>query len=195
MLHDSVSPSQSRLSRGLPKSLQLVILGLLALAALAVLGVAPLVWSHFTAREQAVAPPAVAPGTFRPTEAQWAALKFAPVEETIFRQARVTEGKIALNGDTTTPVFSPYSGRVTKLFAKAGDVVAQGAPLFSVAASEFVQGQNDLIAALQGVNTARAQLRLAEISEKRQHELFEAKAGALKDWQQSAGRSRNRARQ
>ena len=95
MLHDSVSPSQSRLSRGLPKSLQLVILGLLALAAVAVLGVAPQVWSHFTAREQAAAPPAVAPGTFRPTEAQWAALKFAPVEETIFRQARVTDGKIA----------------------------------------------------------------------------------------------------
>jgi cobalt-zinc-cadmium efflux system membrane fusion protein len=185
VLHDIATASRARLGGGLPKSVQLLLLGVLALVAVLALGVAPWVWSRFTAREQVAAAPAAAPGTFRPTEAQWASLKFAPVEETTFRQARVTEGKIALNDDTTTPVFSPYSGRVTKLLAKAGDVVTQGQPLFVVAASEFVQGQNDLIAALQGLNTARAQLRLATTNEKRQHDLYEAKGGSLKDWQQS----------
>jgi cobalt-zinc-cadmium efflux system membrane fusion protein len=54
-----------------------------------------------------------------------------------------------------------------------------------VEASEFVQGQNDLAAGVAGLGTARAQLSLAEASEKRQHELYAAQAGSLKDWLQS----------
>jgi hypothetical protein len=46
---------------------------------------------------------------------------------------------------------------VTKLFVKAGDSLVLGAPLFTVAAYEFVQSQNDLIAALRALNTAHAQ--------------------------------------
>lgn len=46
------------------------------------------------------------------------------------------------------------------------------------AASEFVQAKNNLI-------TARAQVTLTTAGEKRQHELYLAKAGALKDWLQS----------
>jgi cobalt-zinc-cadmium efflux system membrane fusion protein len=41
------------------------------------------------------------------------------------------------------------------------------------------------VAALSTLNTARSQLRLAENNEKRQHELYLAKSGALKDWLQS----------
>jgi cobalt-zinc-cadmium efflux system membrane fusion protein len=52
-------------------------------------------------------------------------------------------------------------------------------------ASEFVQGQNDLVGAVATLNTARAQLDLARTNEKRQHELYDTKGGALKDWQQS----------
>jgi membrane fusion protein, heavy metal efflux system len=122
---------------------------------------------------------------FRPTAEQWTTLTTAPVKDMTFRAIRETDGKIAYNDDTTTPVFSPYTGRVTQLFAKAGDHVQKGAPLMAVAASEFVQGENDLISALHGLDAARAQLRLATINEKRQHELYDAKAGALKDWQQA----------
>jgi cobalt-zinc-cadmium efflux system membrane fusion protein len=168
----------------LPLWLQLSILPGLASIAVAALLVVPIVRSYFTAREERAAP-ALAPGTFRATDTQWASLKILPVKQTTFRAERVTDGKIANNDDTTTPVFSPYSGRVTKLFAKAGDYIERGAPLMAVAASEFVQGQNDLVAALQGLNTAHAQMRLATITEKRQHDLYDAKAGALKDWQQS----------
>jgi cobalt-zinc-cadmium efflux system membrane fusion protein len=54
-----------------------------------------------------------------------------------------------------------------------------------VEASEFVQGQNDLVAAAAALNTARSQLALAQNNEKRQHDLYLARAGSLKDWLQS----------
>jgi len=63
--------------------------------------------------------------------------------------------------------------------------VRAGTPLMAVEAAEFVQGQNDLVAAVAGLATARAQLELAQNAEKRQHELYLAKSGALKDWLQS----------
>ena len=124
-------------------------------------------------------------GSFKPTDQQWASLKIAPVQEEPFRLARETDGKIAIDDDLTTQVFSPYSGRVTQVFAKVGDEVRQGAPLLSMQASEFVQAQNDLVAATSTLATARAQLDLAQTNEKRQHALYQAQGGALKDWQQS----------
>jgi cobalt-zinc-cadmium efflux system membrane fusion protein len=102
-----------------------------------------------------------------------------------FRTTLETDGNIAYNDEAITPVFSPYSGRVTRLIAKLGDVVRKGAPLMAVEASEFAQGQNDLVSAVAGVGTTRAQVSLAETSEQRQHELYTAQAGSLKDWLQS----------
>jgi cobalt-zinc-cadmium efflux system membrane fusion protein len=122
---------------------------------------------------------------FKPTPQQWAGFKIATVEARTFRDARDTDGKIALDDDLTTPVYSPYSGRVTKLFARAGEFVHQGDPLVAIAASEFVQGQNDLVSAVATLRTAQAQLNLARTNEKRQHDLYLAQGGSLKDWQQS----------
>jgi len=67
------------------------------------------------------------PGNFKPTEAQWNALKIEAVETRSFRTEQVTEGNIALDDDLNTPVFSPYSRRVTRLIAKLGDRVERGA--------------------------------------------------------------------
>jgi cobalt-zinc-cadmium efflux system membrane fusion protein len=128
---------------------------------------------------------ATADGGFKATPAQWADLKIAPVRQVDFPQAEDTDGKIANDDDLTTPVFSPYTGHVVKLFARAGDTVHQGDPLFAVQANEFAQGQSDLISAVASLRTARAQLTLAETNEKRQHELFLAHGAAQKDWQQS----------
>jgi cobalt-zinc-cadmium efflux system membrane fusion protein len=125
------------------------------------------------------------PGTFRATPQQIAGLRIAPVTTMEFRGEVVTDGSIAYNDDTTTPVFSPYSGRVTRLIARQGDVVKRNAPLMAVEASEFVQGENDLLAAAAAVRTARAQLELAQKTEQRQHDLYGAQAGALKDWLQA----------
>jgi membrane fusion protein, heavy metal efflux system len=125
------------------------------------------------------------PGTFRPTPTQLAGLQIAPVETRAFRSEEETEGTIAIDDELTTQVFSPYSGRVTRLIAKLGDQVEPGAPLFAVEATEFVQAVNDLITALANLKTARSQLAQAVTNEKRGHELYLAKGGALKDWQQS----------
>ena len=55
----------------------------------------------------------------------------------------------------------------------------------AVEASEVVQGQNDVVAAVAALNTASSQLNLAQNNEKRQHALYLAKVGAMKDWLQS----------
>src|SRR5262245_32590248 len=79
-------------------------------------------------------------GAFRPSDSQWAGLKFAKVDAVPFQDERATDGRIAINDDTTTPVFSPYSGRVSRLIAKPGEHVDRGSPLFAIEASEYVQG-------------------------------------------------------
>jgi len=122
---------------------------------------------------------------FRPTEKQWAALQIQPVDVRTFQDAAETEGKIALDDDLVTPVFSAYTGRVTRLMGHAGDSVQKGDPLFAMQATELAQAQNDLISAAASLRTARAQLNLAETNEKRQHALYQAQGAALKDWQQS----------
>jgi cobalt-zinc-cadmium efflux system membrane fusion protein len=124
-------------------------------------------------------------GVFYPTAAQWAALTIEPIQEVQFRSEVLTDGKIAVDENRSTPIFSPYSGRVTKIAAEHGEVVQAGQLLFALEATDMVQAQNDFIAAVAGLETARSQQHLAEIVEKRQHDLYEGKAVPLKDWQQA----------
>jgi membrane fusion protein, heavy metal efflux system len=160
-----------------------VQLAIVAGAALLVLsGLAALAPTPGPAADPPISPPS---GTFTPTKEEWAELETAPVVERIFRPEVIAEGNIALDDDLTTPVYSPYSGRVVRLIAQLGETVDKGAPLMAVAASEFVQAHNDLVAALATLATARSQLKLAQATEKRQHDLYLTKGAALKDWQQS----------
>src|ERR1700738_2767756 len=122
---------------------------------------------------------------YTPTAAEWASLSFEPVTERAFRAEHVTEGKVAVDEDRSTPVFSPYAGRVTKLLARPGDSVTQGQPLFVIEAADMVQAQNDLIATMTGLNKARSALDLAQLQHKRAKDLFEGKAVPLKDYQQA----------
>jgi cobalt-zinc-cadmium efflux system membrane fusion protein len=180
--HDQAAHVGRRLSRGQ----QLGLLGLVALLLVGLLA-GQQVW-HLV-RPEAVPDTGTAQAAtdslFRPTPQQWAGFRIQPAEEKPFRPAQDTDGKIAIDDDLVTPVFSPYSGRVVKLFASAGDTVRQGDPLFAVQASEFVQAQNDLVAAAATLRTARAQETLAATNEKRQHALYQSQGAALKDWQQS----------
>jgi cobalt-zinc-cadmium efflux system membrane fusion protein len=119
------------------------------------------------------------------TPAEWASLTIEPVTARAFRAEHVTEGKVAVDEDRSTPVFSPYAGRVTKLLAKPGDSVTQGQPLFVIEAADTVQAQNDFVTAATGLNKARSQFELAVIQNKRAQDLFEGRAVPLKDYQQS----------
>src|ERR1700738_5265490 len=54
-------------------------------------------------------------GVFHPTAAQWAALTVETAEQHQFRPEFATEGKIAVNDDSSTTLFSHYAGRVLKI--------------------------------------------------------------------------------
>src|SRR5580704_8651186 len=92
---------------------------------------------------------------YTPTPAEWASLTIEPVTERVFRAETVTEGKISVDEDRSTPVFSPYAGRVMKLLVRPGDNVTQRQPLFVIEAADTVQAQNDFLAALAALNKAK----------------------------------------
>jgi len=46
-------------------------------------------------------------GLFYPSQAQWATLTSSPCSSACFRSEHVTEGKIAVDEDRATPIFSP----------------------------------------------------------------------------------------
>jgi cobalt-zinc-cadmium efflux system membrane fusion protein len=123
--------------------------------------------------------------TFTPTPSEWATLMIEPVKAKSFRAEYVTEGKVAVDEDRSTPVFSPYAGRVTKLLAKPGEMLKQGQPLFTIEAADTVQAQNDFIVAMTSQNKARSALELADIQFKRAKDLYEGHAIPLKDYQQA----------
>jgi cobalt-zinc-cadmium efflux system membrane fusion protein len=124
-------------------------------------------------------------GLYRPTDAEWANLTVEPVQQQFFGDTHSTEGKIAIDEERTTPIFSPYSGRVTKLLVKAGDTVARGQPLFVIEATETLQSLNDFMGAAGSLNKARAQLELAQTVEKRNQDLYSGNASPLRDLQQA----------
>jgi cobalt-zinc-cadmium efflux system membrane fusion protein len=145
-----------------------------------VVGVILTVWlsGRFFGKTEAPAAEPPPPGTFRATAQQLKSLTVEPVGVHGFVSEELTEGKIAVNGDRATPVFSPFSGRVTRVIAGPGDTVKPGTPLATMEATEFVQAQNDL-------STAASQVKIARISETRKHALYDAKGGSLQDWQQA----------
>jgi cobalt-zinc-cadmium efflux system membrane fusion protein len=125
------------------------------------------------------------PTRYVTTPAEWASLTVEPVSARAFRAEHVTEGKIAVDEDKSTPVFSPYAGRVTKLLAKPGDSVRAGQPLFTIEAADNVGAQNDFITAITSLNKAKSRLDLATIQDKRAKDLSEGRAIPLKDYQQT----------
>jgi membrane fusion protein, heavy metal efflux system len=174
----STSHANAAPSTGWPRRRQLAVLGLAAGILVVAVALTWLSGHGFLRGNSPEAPPPPPAGTFRPTVQQLKTLTIEPVALRQFVSEERTEGKIAVNGDRATPVYSPYSGRVTRVIANLGDIVAQGAPLATIDASEFSQAQNDL-------RTGMAQLKLARISETRKHALYDIKGGSLADWQQA----------
>ncbi len=160
-----------------------VLLAVAAVVGLGAFGVTRVLIPHAKSLETTGPAKAELP-RYVPTAAEWASLTVEPVTERVFRAEHATEGKIAVNEDSSTPIFSPYAGRVTKLLVKPSDKVERGQPLFIVEAADTVQGLNDFITALSSLNSARSKLNLAQIVEKRANDLYAGKAVPLKDWQQ-----------
>lgn len=146
---------------------------------------APIIWCALAWSVLAAPNPGKNGDTIRLTTEQLHQLRVAPVELYPFRIQKSAIGKIGYNEDASTAVMAPFPGRITRLIVNVGEQVKQGDPLFELASPDVVQPQNEFIAALTALNKARSQLKFAELAEKRQKDLFESKAAALKAWQQT----------
>ena len=123
--------------------------------------------------------------SIRVTPDQMHQLDVVKVEPRAFRLEKSAIGQIAYNEDVSTAVLAPFAGRVTRLIARLGERVPQGAPLLEIDSSEIVQPQNDFLTAAAAMNKARSRVELTTIVEARNKGLYEGKAGSLKEWQQS----------
>ena len=124
------------------------------------------------------APAAPDDGTFTPTDKQWQTLRFETLHAGTWADSLTTDGMIATDDDQTTPVVSPFTGAVTRIYAQIGDRVAKGAPLFAVAASEAAQSEADVM-------TATAQVRQAQAAQTRMADLAAHGGAAQKDLDQA----------
>jgi cobalt-zinc-cadmium efflux system membrane fusion protein len=161
----------------MPRSRQWAILAIIAVVALALFLLVPVI-GHLLAPKPPPPAPAPAAGTFQATNEQWATLGFASARMMDFLPSDSTEGKVAVDDTRTTAVFSPYTGRITRVMAKVGDHVRAGQPLFALDAAEFVQGQSDLL-------TAAAQVRQSKAALDRLQILLKENGAAVKDVQQA----------
>ena len=113
------------------------------------------------------------------------ALRIEEVHLREFRAERIAEGRIAYNEDRSTPVFSPYSGRVVRALARLGDEIRAGEPLLEIETTDLAGAANDLLSALDAGNKARSTLEQALREERRQNSLFSARAASQRDVEQA----------
>jgi cobalt-zinc-cadmium efflux system membrane fusion protein len=131
---------------------------------------------------------AVTPPEERPPEGEvW--LTPAQLESSQIRLATVTEvtspetmrlaGRITFNDLSVTHVFSPVTGRVTRIHANPGDTVAAGAPLAEIDSPDVGSARSDLLKAQADAEAAQHELE-------RQKELFDVHAAPRRDLEQAA---------
>lgn len=90
----------------------------------------------------------------------------------------LTSGRAAFDETRVAHVFSPVSGRVTRVLARFGETVRRGAALAAI-------DSPDLASAWADFAKARADLAAAERELSRQKGLFESHAGAQRDLEQA----------
>ncbi len=148
---------------------------MLALLSLVVLF--PSACDQHKAEKEAPKPP---PGEVWLTRQQVNEAKIAmePVAQHDVGNAIVTSGKVTFNDIHVSHVFSPVTGRVTKLLAEPGQKLKKGAPLCTIESPDVASAFSDL-------SKAQADLLAGEHDFKRQKELFEAHAGSQKDYEAS----------
>ncbi|WP_421992431.1 efflux RND transporter periplasmic adaptor subunit [Roseococcus sp.] len=128
-------------------------------------------------------------GQFQLNENEMRALRIEPVAAREFRPERIAEGRIAYNDDRSTPMLSPYTGRVIRAFARVGDRVQAGAPLYEIETPDVTGAANDLLGALDNVQKANVALAQARREDTRQASLFSARATSQREVEQARAAS------
>jgi cobalt-zinc-cadmium efflux system membrane fusion protein len=107
-------------------------------------------WSLDAPKADAAAKPAAsgaAANTVVLSDSQLQMINVGTVSEYAFPLQREAVGSIDFNEDMETQVFPPYQGRIAQLFAKLGDNVAKGQPLFTIESPDLIQAESSLIGA------------------------------------------------
>ncbi len=126
-----------------------------------------------------------ADGLFRPTQSQWSTLTLEPVEQMVFHSELRTEGKIAIDEQRATRIFSPYAGRIKEIAVQPGDTVEKGQLIFTVDASDSVDTQKDFVVAVTDLNKARSKVTLTKLVETRMSNLVKDRSMPMKDWEEA----------
>ena len=124
-------------------------------------------------------------GEFRLSDSEMRALRIEEMQVRDFRAERIAEGRITYNEDRSTPVFTPYNGRVVRALVRLGDTVAAGQPLFEIETTDLAGAANDLLGAADAANKSRGALEQARREEARQNSLFAARAASQRDVEQA----------
>lgn len=138
------------------------------------------VLSGLSAGDEVLVPsgPALASGveeiSIPPGPAAEAGVRSERVEARDVPDAVVVGGRLAFDDERVTHVFSPVTGRVTRVLAGPGEHVRRGAPLAAILSPDVGSAVADLA-------KAEADKSQAEHEFERQKELFAARAGARRD--------------
>jgi cobalt-zinc-cadmium efflux system membrane fusion protein len=124
--------------------------------------------------EAAAADPGAAEAQLTPGQVAASGIESAPLLEQDVPDAVTLGGRLAFDDLSVTHVFSPVSGRVTRVLAQPGQRVRRGEPLLAIQSPDVGQAVSDVV-------KAEADLTQAGHERTRQRELYEAHAGARRD--------------
>ena len=109
---------------------------------------------------------------------EFAKFKVEPVAERSFSVQREAVGNIAFNEELSVQVYPPFQGKILALFARAGDAVSKGAPLFTIDSPDLVTAESTLISTAGTLNLTTRVLERAK-------QLFTVQGIAQKDLDQA----------
>lgn len=111
-----------------------------------------------------------------PRQIQEAGITTSEVAQLAVGNSLTATGRIAFSDARVAHVFSPVTGRVTRVLADLGQKVLRGEPLATI-------DSPDLASAVSDLEKAQADLDAAQRDYERQKELYEAHAAAQRDFE------------
>lgn len=103
-------------------------------------------------------------------------IELGSIEEKQLTAALKTNGVLKVPNQNKASVNSIYSGVIKSLLVQPGNIVRKGQTIATIANPEFIQSQSQYL-------SVNAKITFAELEVKRQKELNEGNAGALKNLQ------------
>jgi cobalt-zinc-cadmium efflux system membrane fusion protein len=112
------------------------------------------------------------------TDKQTAAIKIETAAERLFAVEIDAVGSIDFNQDALVQIFPNYPGKIIETFAKLGDAIKKGQPLYTIESPDLIAAESTLIAAAASVELTSKALTRART-------LFDAQGLAEKDLEQA----------